>query len=51
MSPDYKLDHLHRPKLHKAQLEVLTNLVHFGTLFIWDNPITMNQYKTYERDR
>lgn len=51
MSPDHKSDHLHRPKLRKVQLEVLKDLVNFGTSFIPDNPITMNQYKNYERDQ
>ncbi|KAG0176617.1 hypothetical protein DFQ29_005883 [Apophysomyces sp. BC1021] len=51
MTPDHKSDDLHRPKLRKAQLDVLKDLVHFGTSFVSDNPITMNKYKTYERDQ
>lgn len=50
-SPDHNSDHLHRPKLRKAQLEVLKDLVNFGTSFISDNPITMNQYTAYEKDQ
>ncbi|EIE76204.1 hypothetical protein RO3G_00908 [Rhizopus delemar RA 99-880] len=51
MPPDHKSDHLHRPKLRKAQLDILKDLVNFGTSFISDNPTTMNQYKNYERDQ
>lgn len=51
MPPDHKSDHLHRPKPRKAQLDILKDLVNFGTSFISDNPTTMNQYKNYERDQ
>jgi hypothetical protein len=40
---------LHRPKLRKVQLDTLKDLVHFGTSFVLDNPITISKYKTYEQ--
>lgn len=51
MAPDYKADPLHRPKMRKTQLEVLKDVVNFGTSFISSNPYTMNQYKYYEQDQ
>ncbi|KAI8333602.1 hypothetical protein BC941DRAFT_473351 [Chlamydoabsidia padenii] len=47
-TPDHRHDEIHRPKLRKAHLDALETVVHFGTSFASDNPITKNTYKTYQ---
>ncbi|KAI9254753.1 hypothetical protein EDC94DRAFT_678836 [Helicostylum pulchrum] len=39
MTPNYKSDELHRPKLRKSQLNVLEDLVYFGTSFASSNTV------------
>ncbi|KAI8638663.1 hypothetical protein BD408DRAFT_455703 [Parasitella parasitica] len=51
MSSNHKIDYLRRPKLPKAQLKIMKDVVHFGTSFILDNPITVRQYKTNGRNQ
>lgn len=51
MTPNYKSDELHRPKLRKSQLNVLEDLVYFGTSFASSNTVTSDKYKDYEQDQ
>ncbi|KAI8075626.1 hypothetical protein BDF21DRAFT_69616 [Thamnidium elegans] len=51
MTPNYKSDELHRPKLRKSQLNVLEDLVYFGTSFASSNTVTSDKYKAYEQDQ
>ncbi|KAG2211871.1 hypothetical protein INT47_004558, partial [Mucor saturninus] len=51
VTPNFQSDEQHMPKLRKCHVDVLDDLVYFGTSFAQSNPLISNIYHTYEEDQ
>jgi hypothetical protein len=49
--PSAPVEHLHKPKLRKLQIEALNQFMHFGTSFSQTNSTSKNLYNQYKNEQ